>query len=156
MITVLRHPLTFPAIFSSSEICSSSSLSFSPTLDLLVGKGDLPGQFTPVGSTTASFSVLLSDPFHTPGPPYRPPQRWIANCNSDPVRSDRPCVHGNGHTDGGGTKAIEYIGNHIVPIQITGNFSIHLGFGDFECPIKSHGPAAKNPSASIPSSDRFG
>jgi hypothetical protein len=29
---------------------------------------------------------------------------------------------------GGGAKAVQYVGNHIIPIQITGNFSIHLGF----------------------------
>ena len=36
-----------------------------------------------------------------------------------------------GTLNGGGTKTIKYIGNHIIPIQITGNFSIHLGFRNF-------------------------
>ena len=36
-----------------------------------------------------------------------------------------------GTLNGGGTKAVKYIGNHIIPIQITGDFSIHLGFRHF-------------------------
>ena len=32
---------------------------------------------------------------------------------------------------GGGTKTVEYIGNNIIPIQVAGDFSIHLGLRHF-------------------------
>ena len=154
MITVLRHPLGFPCnlLKLGNLLIQFLELLSALLFDLLVGKGDLPGQFTLPDQQRFFFSCHFR--IHSIHPVRFIDGRKYGLQTVIVILSDRiPFVFmATGALVWWWRKSCSIRWKPYHPDPNYGQLFHPSWIPAPPCPIKSHGPAAKNPSASIPSS----